>query len=88
MYNFLDGFSGYNQVRMHPDDQEKTVFVTDWGVYVTVVMMFRLKTASGTFQQTIMEIFGEYIPAFMQVFLDDFAVYGQQPNIWVIYDFV
>ena len=34
MYSFLDGFSGYNQVRMHPNDQEKTVFVTDWGVYV------------------------------------------------------
>ena len=29
MYSFLDGFSGYNQVRMHPDDQEKTTFVTD-----------------------------------------------------------
>ena len=30
MYNFLDGFSGYNQVRMHPDDKEKATFVTDW----------------------------------------------------------
>ena len=75
MYSFLDGFSGYNQVRMHPDDQEKTTFVTDWGVYVAVVMMFRLKTAPTTFQRTITEIFGDYIPAFMQVFLDDFAVY-------------
>ena len=76
MYSFLDGFSGYNQVRMHPDDQEKTAFVTNWGVYVAVVMMFGLKTAPATFQRTITEIFGEYIPAFMQVFLDDFAVYG------------
>ena len=40
MYSFLDGFSGYNQVRMHPDDQEKTTFVTKWGVFVGVVMMF------------------------------------------------
>ena len=61
---------------MHPDDQDKTTFVTDWGVYVAVVMMFGLKTAPATFQRTITEIFGEYIPAFMQVFLDDFAVYG------------
>ena len=29
MYSFLDGFSGYNQVRMHPNDQDKKVFVTD-----------------------------------------------------------
>ena len=49
MYNFLDGFNGYNQVRMHPDDQEKMAFVTEWGVFVAEVMMFRLKTALATF---------------------------------------
>ena len=75
MYSFLDGFTGYNQVRMHLDDQEKTTFVTDWGVYVVVVMMFRLKTTPTTFQRAITEIFGDYIPAFMQVFLDDFGMY-------------
>ena len=43
IYCFLDGFSGYNQVRMSPEDQEKTTFVTEWGVFVAVVMMFGLK---------------------------------------------
>ena len=76
MYSFLDGYSGYNQVSMHPDDQEKTTFVTGWGVYVEVVMMFRLKMAPTTFQRTIMENFGEYVPVFMQVFLHNFTVYG------------
>ena len=52
-YNFLDGFSGYNQVRMHPQDQEKTTFVTEWGVFVAIVMMFGLKTAPTTFQRVI-----------------------------------
>ena len=33
IYSFLDGFNGYNQVWMHPDDQEKTTFVTEWGVF-------------------------------------------------------
>ena len=78
VYSFLDGFSGYNQIRMHPDDQEKTTFVTEWGVFVAVVMMFGLKTALATFQRIIMEVFGEFIPAFMQVFLDDFAVFGSK----------
>ena len=41
-YNFLDGFSGYNQIWMYPDDQEKMAFVA-------VVMMFRLKTSPATF---------------------------------------
>ena len=78
IYSFLDSFSGYNQVRMHPDDQEKTAFVTEWGVFVVVVMMFGLKTAPTTFQRVIQEIFHEYIPTFMQVFLDDFAVYSRK----------
>ena len=63
---------------MRPSDQEKKAFVTEWGVFVAVVMMFGLKTAPTTFQQIIMEIFGEYISGFMQVFLDDFAVYSRQ----------
>ena len=63
---------------MHPDDQKKTTFVTEWDVFVAEVMMFGFKTAPTTFQRIITEIFNEYIPAFMQVFLDDFAVYGQR----------
>ena len=65
---------------MHPANQEKTAFVMEWGVFVVVVMMFWLKTASATFQIIIMEIFGEYISTFMQVFLDDFVVYRWQED--------
>ena len=62
---------------MAEEDQEKTVFVTEWGVFVVVFMMFGLQTAPTTFQRIIMEIFAEYIPGFMQVFLDDFIVFGE-----------
>ena len=78
MYKFLDGFGGYNQIRMHIDNQEKTTFVTYWGVFVAVVMMFGIETMLATFQCIITEIFGEYIHAFMQVFLDNFAVYSSR----------
>ena len=80
MYSFLDGFSDYNEVRMHPENQEKITFVTKWGVFVAVVMMFGLETALTTFQRVIQEIFHDYIPAFMQVFLDDFVVYSQKTD--------
>ena len=76
IYSFLDGFNGYNQVLMHRDDQEKIAFVTKWGVFVAVVMMFGLKTAPATFQRVIQENFHEYIPTFMQVLLEDFVVYS------------
>jgi hypothetical protein len=75
MYSFLDGFNGYNQTWMAEEDQEKTAFVTEWGVFVTVIMMFGLKTAPATFQWIIIEVFAEYIPGFTQVFLNDFAVF-------------
>ena len=77
IYSFLDGFNGYNQIRMRPEDLEKMAFITDWGVFVVVVMMFGLKTVQATFQRIITEIFGEYIPGFMHVFLDDFVVYSK-----------
>ena len=60
------------------DGQEKMAFITEWRVFVAVVMIFGLKMAPTTFQRIIMEIFGEFIPAFMQVFLDDFAVYSRE----------
>ena len=78
VYSFLDGFSGYKQIQMRPADQEKTTFVTEWGVFVAVVMMFGLKTALIDFQRIIMEIFGEYITTFMHVILDDFTIYSRQ----------
>ena len=65
VYSFLDRFNEYNQIRMRPDNQEKTTFVTEWGVFVTVVMMFGLTTTLATFERIIMEIFGEFFPAFM-----------------------
>jgi hypothetical protein len=78
MYKFLDGFSRYTQIRVAEEDQEETVFVTEWGVFVAVVMIFGLKTTPPTFQWIIMEIFEDYIPRFMQVFLDDFVVFGMR----------
>ena len=68
----------YNQICMHSDNQEKTTFVIEPGVFVTVVIMFGLKMTPATFQCIIAEIFEDYIPTFMQVFLSDFAIYGRQ----------
>ena len=49
VYSFLDGFNGYNQIRIHPADQEKMVFITVWGVFVTIIMMFGFQTAPRMF---------------------------------------
>lgn len=76
MYSFLDGFSGYNQIRMAPDDQAKTAFISAWGVFVCIVMWFGLRNAPSTFQRAMNEIFAPFLTDFMHIFLDDLSVFG------------
>ena len=49
LLNFMDAFSGYNQINMDPDNQEKTSFVTGQGTYCYQVMPFGLKNAGATY---------------------------------------
>uniref|UniRef100_A0A2N9EB75 Uncharacterized protein n=1 Tax=Fagus sylvatica TaxID=28930 RepID=A0A2N9EB75_FAGSY len=51
MLSFMDGFSGYNQIKMAPEDMEKTSFITPWGTYCYKVMPFGLKNAGATYQR-------------------------------------
>ena len=47
--SMLDDFSGYNQVALHPDDQEKTTFTTHWGTFMYAKMPFGLINVGATF---------------------------------------
>ena len=57
MLSFGDAFSEYNQVKMHPDDEEKITFITDEGVYCYRVMPFRLKNTVATYQRMMNAVF-------------------------------
>ena len=59
MLTFMDAFSGYNQIMMHPDDREKTAFITDRGTYCYKVMPFGLKNAGATYQRLVNQMFAE-----------------------------
>jgi len=48
-YSFMDGFSGYNQIKMASKDKAKTTFVIPWGTYCYKVMPFSLKNAGATY---------------------------------------
>ena len=76
LYCFLDGYSGYNQLAIHPDDQEKTTFTCSFGTYAFQCMPFGLCNALATFQRCVMAIFSEFIGESMEVFMDDFSVFG------------
>ncbi|XP_058776313.1 uncharacterized protein LOC131650626 [Vicia villosa] len=75
-YCFLDGFSGYFQIHIAPEDQEKTTFTCPFGTFAYRKMPFGLCNAPGTFQRCMMSIFSDFIENCMEVFMDDFTVYG------------
>jgi len=75
-YCFLDGFSGYFQICIALEDQHKTTFTCPFGTYAYRKMPFGLCNAPGTFQRCMMSIFTDLLEHCIEVFMDDFSVYG------------
>ncbi|GJV90033.1 reverse transcriptase domain-containing protein [Tanacetum coccineum] len=75
-YCFLDGFSGYFQIPIDPQDQKNTTFTCPYGTFAYRRMSFGLCNAPGTFQICMMAIFHDMIEETMEVFMDDFSVFG------------
>ncbi|RDY05099.1 Retrovirus-related Pol polyprotein, partial [Mucuna pruriens] len=69
--SFMDAYSGYNQIRMHPDDEEKTTFITNGGAFCYKVMPFGLKNAGATYQRLMDAIFKGVIGQDIEVYVDD-----------------
>ncbi|GJT35521.1 reverse transcriptase domain-containing protein [Tanacetum coccineum] len=83
-YCFLDGFSCYFQIPIDPKDQEKTTFTCPYGTFAYRRMPFGLCNAPGTFQRCMMAIFHDMIEKTMEVFMDDFLVFGNSFSTFFI----
>jgi len=79
-YCFLDGFSGYFNICIAPEDQHKTTFTCPFGTFAYRRMPFSLCNAPRTFQRCMMSIFFELIEHCIEVFMDDFSIYGSSFN--------
>ena len=75
--SLLDGFSGFNQILVHPDDQDKTAFTTPWGTFKYVKMPFGLKNAGATFQRAMDITSSKEIHDFLVVYLDDLTPFSK-----------
>ena len=75
-YCFLDGYSGYNQIEIALEDQEKTTFTCPFGTFSFRKMPFGFCNARGTFQQCMMGIFSNMIEHILEIFMDNFSVFG------------
>nr|CAN68648.1 hypothetical protein VITISV_002821 [Vitis vinifera] len=75
-YCFLDGYSGYFQIEIDVEDQEKTTFTCPFGTYTYRRMPFGLCNAPATFQRCMLSIFSDMVERIMEVFIDDITIYG------------
>ena len=75
---FLDAFSRYHQIPIHPPNEEKTTFIMPHGLYCYNVMSFGLKNAGATYQRMVTRIFQPLIGKSMEVYIDDMLVKSKE----------
>ena len=72
---FLDAYSRYNEIAIHPDDQEKTTFTCPFGTFAFRRMPFGLGNTPVTFQRCMTAIFSDFLGDSLKVFMDDFSIF-------------
>ena len=74
--SMIDGFFGYNQISVMPEDREKTKFTTPWGTFMYAKMPFGLMNAGATFQRAMDIAFIGEKDKFVVIYLDDITVFS------------
>eukprot|EP00253_Pinus_taeda_P023346 PITA_23346 len=69
-YSFTDGFSGYHQIKIVPEDRSKTTFANEWGCFQYIVIPFGLKNALAIFLRIVVAAFKEFIHKFLEIALN------------------
>ncbi|RDY02257.1 Retrovirus-related Pol polyprotein from transposon 17.6, partial [Mucuna pruriens] len=72
---YLDGYSGYMQIHIAPEDQQKTTFACPFSTFAYTRMSFGLCNPPSTIQRCMLSIFLDLLEEYMEVFMDDFMVY-------------
>ncbi len=80
LMNFMDAYSGYNQICMNPADEEHTTFYTDNGVSYYKVMPFGLKNAGVTYQRLISRMFTKQVGRNVEAYVDNMIVKSRYAN--------
>ena len=78
LLSFMDAFSGYNQIQMEEEDQEKTTFITSRGLFCYKAMSFGLKNAGAIYQRLVNKMFHDQIGKNVEVYVDDMLVKSKE----------
>jgi hypothetical protein len=77
MISMLDGFSGYNQIKLKAEDRHKTTFTTPWGTFEYLRMPFGLSNVGATFQRAMDYVFRGLIEKLIEIYQDDLTVFSK-----------
>jgi hypothetical protein len=80
---FLDCYSGYHQIAIKEEDQEKTAFITLFGAYCYTTMSFGLKNADATYQRAIQACFKKQLNKNVEAYVDDVVVNTRNSNMLI-----
>ena len=73
----MDGFYGYNQIKVFPENQEMTAFTTTWGTFKYTKIPFGMMNVGATFQRAMEIEFAEEKENIVVVYMDDITVYSR-----------
>ena len=85
LMSFMDGFSGYNQIKMASKDMAKTTFTTEWRICCYTVMQFGLKNAGATYQRMATALLHDMMPNEVDVFFDNIIVKSKDRESHISY---
>jgi Reverse transcriptase (RNA-dependent DNA polymerase) len=74
VFSFMDGYAGYNQIKMAQEDEKHIAFRMLIGIYCYKVMPFGLKNASATYQRAMTKIFDDLIHKIVECYVDDLVI--------------
>ena len=80
LLTFMDAFSGYNQIQMAEEDQEKIAFITSQGLYCYRVMPFSLKNVGAMYQRLVNQMFSKQIERNVEVYMDNMLVKREEED--------
>ena len=80
----MEKTTGYNQIRMAPEDMKKTTFLTMWETFCYRIMPFRLKNARATYQRAMVTVFHDMMNKDIEVYVDDMIEKSQGEDDHVV----
>jgi hypothetical protein len=75
---FLDAYSGYHQISITIDDEEKTTFITPFGIFYYTKMAFGLKNGGATYQRCVHIVLESQIGRNVEAYIDDIVVKSEK----------